>query len=81
MAERTLDDIASDVMKNETATKFQAAKDLQEYLRNPANSLQCENLDKLIDGLAAWVNSSNFKVSLSHSVRERSFKRYYCLEI
>ncbi|KAJ8035590.1 CLIP-associating protein 1 [Holothuria leucospilota] len=65
MAEKTLDDIANEVLKNETATKFQAAKDLQEYLRNPANSLQCENFDKLVDGLAAWVNSSNFKVSLN----------------
>lgn len=63
MSDRTLDDIADDVMKNETAIKYQAAKELQEYLRNPANSLQCENLDKLIDSLAAWVNSSNFKVS------------------
>ncbi|XP_071824889.1 CLIP-associating protein 1-like isoform X4 [Apostichopus japonicus] len=65
MSDRTLDDIADDVMKNETAIKYQAAKELQEYLRNPANSLQCENLDKLIDSLAAWVNSSNFKVSLN----------------
>lgn len=36
---------------------------LVDFLQNPVTSCTSENIDTLIDGLAAWVNSSNFKVS------------------
>ena len=62
MAERTLDDIASNVMKSDTVSRLHAAQELQEYLLDTSNSLQCDNMDRLVDALASWVNSSNFKV-------------------
>ena len=63
MAERTLDDIAVDVMKSDTVSRLNAAQELQEYLQDLANPVYCENFDRLVDALASWVNSSNFKVS------------------
>lgn len=36
---------------------------LVDFLQNPGTSCACDNIDRFIDGLAAWVNSSNFKVS------------------
>ncbi|XP_067933502.1 CLIP-associating protein 1-A-like [Watersipora subatra] len=37
---------------------------LVDFLQNPKSSCASDCLDRLIDGLAGWVNSSNFKVSL-----------------
>ncbi|XP_072174288.1 CLIP-associating protein 1-like [Diadema setosum] len=64
MAGKSLDDIVNDVMKQDTSAKFQASEDLQNYLQDVDKPLQCENIDRLIDALAGWVNSSNFKISL-----------------
>ncbi|XP_041459145.1 CLIP-associating protein 1-A-like isoform X5 [Lytechinus variegatus] len=64
MAGKTLDDIFNDVLKQDTTSKFQASEDLQNYLQDNKNSLHCDNMDRLVDALAGWVNSSNFKISL-----------------
>ncbi|XP_030829292.1 CLIP-associating protein 1-A isoform X5 [Strongylocentrotus purpuratus] len=64
MAGKTLDDIFNDVLKQDTTSKFQASEDLQNYLQDNENSMHCDNMDRLVDALAGWVNSSNFKISL-----------------
>ena len=61
---KTLDDIVEDVLKQDTSSKFQASEDLQDYLQDTSKPLHCENFDRLVDALAGWVNSSNFKVFL-----------------
>ncbi|XP_072024404.1 LOW QUALITY PROTEIN: CLIP-associating protein 1-like [Amphiura filiformis] len=65
MAERTLDDIANDVMKPDTVSRLNAAQELQDYLQDTSKPVYCENFDRLVDDLASWVNSSNFKISLA----------------
>uniref|UniRef100_A0A8B9TK17 Cytoplasmic linker associated protein 2 n=1 Tax=Anas platyrhynchos TaxID=8839 RepID=A0A8B9TK17_ANAPL len=56
------------VQQKDVGRRLQVGQELLEYLRDPAASPDVEQdpqrLDKVIDELAAWVNSSNFKVSL-----------------
>ena len=40
---------------------------LVEFLQNPTSSCKSDRTDRIIDGLAAWVNSSNFKVGTTIS--------------
>ena len=65
MAEKTLEQIANEVMKTDTVSRLHAAQELQEYLQDTTKPVYCENFDRLVDALASWVNSSNFKVSLN----------------
>jgi CLIP-associating protein 1/2 len=64
MADVALDDIALQILKQDAPSRLQASHDLQMYLSDEDRLLVCENFDRLVDGLVAWVNCSNFKVSL-----------------
>ncbi|KAM6339031.1 CLIP-associating protein 2 isoform 3-T3 [Podargus strigoides] len=56
------------VQQKDVGRRLQVGQELREYLRHPAGSPDVEQdpqrLDKVIDELTAWVNSSNFKVAL-----------------
>ncbi|XP_006819819.1 CLIP-associating protein 1-B-like, partial [Saccoglossus kowalevskii] len=59
-----LDEVTIVVLQQDFHKRHQIGQELLEYLQNPANSLECENVGQLIDGLAHWVSASNYKVSL-----------------
>ena len=63
MADLTLDEIAAQIMKQDTHSRLQASHDFQMHLSDESNPLVCESFDRLVDGLVGWVNCSNFKVS------------------
>ncbi|XP_065521490.1 CLIP-associating protein 2 isoform X9 [Lathamus discolor] len=56
------------VQQKDVARRMQVGQELLEYLSDPARCSEVEQdlqrLDKVIDELTAWVNSSNFKVAL-----------------
>uniref|UniRef100_A0A8B9IND7 CLIP-associating protein 1 n=1 Tax=Anser cygnoides TaxID=8845 RepID=A0A8B9IND7_ANSCY len=59
----------SQVQQKDVGRRLQVGQELLEYLRDPAASPDVEQdpqrLDRVIDELAAWVNSSNFKFVLA----------------
>ncbi|XP_035172078.1 CLIP-associating protein 2 isoform X41 [Oxyura jamaicensis] len=63
-----MDHFCQQVQQKDVGRRLQVGQELLEYVRDPAASPDVEQdpqrLDKVIDELAAWVNSSNFKVSL-----------------
>ncbi|XP_061598538.1 CLIP-associating protein 2 isoform X17 [Cololabis saira] len=56
------------VLQKDVTRRLQVGQDLIDYLADPQRSADVEQdksrLDKTIDELAGWVNSSNFKVAL-----------------
>ncbi|XP_032242653.2 CLIP-associating protein 1-A isoform X3 [Nematostella vectensis] len=60
-----LDEILSAVWSQDTQKRLRAAEDLSNYLNDPSNDIVFHGYERLIDGLVGWVNSSNFRVSLS----------------
>ncbi|XP_061214443.1 CLIP-associating protein 2 isoform X17 [Neopsephotus bourkii] len=56
------------VQQKDVARRMQVGQELLEYLSDPARCSEVEQdlqrLDKVIDELTTWVNSSNFKVAL-----------------
>ncbi|XP_030350843.1 CLIP-associating protein 2 isoform X39 [Strigops habroptila] len=56
------------VQQKDVARRMQVGQELLEYLSDPARCSDVEQdlqrLDKVIDELTTWVNSSNFKVAL-----------------
>ncbi|XP_033917861.1 CLIP-associating protein 2 isoform X5 [Melopsittacus undulatus] len=56
------------VQQKDVARRMQVGQELLEYLNDPARCSEVEQdlqrLDKVIDELTAWVNSSNFRVAL-----------------
>ena len=63
MASQTLDDFLPNVVTQDTRKRLQAYEKLVPYLENERSSLYCEETDKFVDGLAGWINSSNYKVT------------------
>ncbi|KAF6018412.1 CLASP1 [Bugula neritina] len=59
-----LDKFYNGIVTQDNKLRTTTYSQLTDFLQNPSSSVSSENLDKLIDGLANWVNSSNFKVSL-----------------
>lgn len=49
---------------NKPDTKFRQTlgQDLLNYLAEPSNSIHCQDIGQLIDGLIPWMHSSNYKV-------------------
>ncbi|XP_063262106.1 CLIP-associating protein 2 isoform X9 [Prinia subflava] len=68
MEPASMDYFCEQVQQKDVGRRMQVGQELLEYLGDPARSPDVEQdqqrLDKVIDELAAWVNSSNFKVSL-----------------
>ncbi|KAM8767152.1 CLIP-associating protein 2 isoform 6-T6 [Acanthopagrus schlegelii] len=56
------------VVQKDVTRRLQVGQDLIDYLNDPQRSLDVEQdksrLDKTVDELTGWVNSSNFKVAL-----------------
>ncbi|CAL1546836.1 unnamed protein product [Lymnaea stagnalis] len=63
----TLEDFIEGVMTQDTKKRLQTHAELIPFLSDPRSSLECQefNVDQLVEGLANWVKSSNFKVSLN----------------
>ncbi|XP_074698225.1 CLIP-associating protein 2 isoform X20 [Strix aluco] len=63
-----MDYFCDQVQQKDVGRRMQVGQELLEYLGDPARSPDVEQdqqrLDKVIDELTAWVNSSNFKVAL-----------------
>uniref|UniRef100_A0A3B3SJT9 Uncharacterized protein n=1 Tax=Paramormyrops kingsleyae TaxID=1676925 RepID=A0A3B3SJT9_9TELE len=72
------------VLQKDVTRRLQVGQDLIDYLNDPQRSPDVEQdkprLDKTIDELTGWVNSSNYKVScfrdvaLFFSAERRRFK-------
>ena len=50
------------IRTQDTHKRLKLAIELGSYLRSP--SLNVHDVDLLVDGLVAWISSSNFKVGL-----------------
>ncbi|NXG15387.1 CLAP2 protein, partial [Grallaria varia] len=63
-----MDYFCEQVQQKDVGRRIQVGQELLEYLSDPLRSPDVEQdqqrLDKVIDELTAWVNSSNFKVAL-----------------
>ncbi|NXE20471.1 CLAP2 protein, partial [Ardeotis kori] len=63
-----MDYFCDQVQQKDVGRRMQVGQELLEYLSEPARSPDLEQdqqrLDKVIDELTGWVNSSNFKVAL-----------------
>ncbi|XP_030300317.1 CLIP-associating protein 2 isoform X7 [Calypte anna] len=63
-----MDYFCDQVQQKDVGRRMQVGQELLEYLNDPAKSPDVEQdqqrLDKVIDELTGWVNSSNFKVAL-----------------
>ncbi|NXL62913.1 CLAP2 protein, partial [Chordeiles acutipennis] len=63
-----MDYFCNQVQQKDVGRRMQVGQELLEYLGDPARSSDLEQdqqrLDKVIDELTGWVNSSNFKVAL-----------------
>ncbi|XP_064362536.1 CLIP-associating protein 2 isoform X7 [Dromaius novaehollandiae] len=63
-----MDYFCGQVQQKDVGRRMQVGQELLEYLGDPGRSADLEQdqqrLDKVIDELAGWVNSSNFKVAL-----------------
>ncbi|KAK2565032.1 CLIP-associating protein 1 [Acropora cervicornis] len=60
-----LEGILAAVSTQDTQKRLKAAEDLSNYLSEPSNGIEFIGFDKLLDGLVGWVNSSNFRLSLT----------------
>ena len=58
----SLDVFLPNVVTQDTRKRLQAHGELVSYLRDPSNSTNCEELDRIVDGLTSWISSSNYKV-------------------
>ncbi|NXV76150.1 CLAP1 protein, partial [Atlantisia rogersi] len=63
-----MDYFCDQVQQKDVGRRMQVGQELLEYLSDPVRSSDLEQdqqrLDKVIDELTGWVNSSNFKVRL-----------------
>lgn len=59
-----LEGIVASVWSQDTQRRLKAAEELSNYLSQPSNDIEFGGYEKLIDGLVAWVNSSNFRVRI-----------------
>lgn len=63
-----MDYFCDQVPQKDVGRRMQVGQEFLEYLNDPSVSTDLEQdqqrLDKVIDDLTGWVNSSNYKVSL-----------------
>ncbi|NXQ34799.1 CLAP2 protein, partial [Alaudala cheleensis] len=68
MEPASMDYFCEQVQQKDVGRRMQVGQELLEYLGDPARSTDVEQdqqrLDKVIDELTTWINSSNFKVAL-----------------
>ncbi|XP_052252616.1 CLIP-associating protein 1-like isoform X3 [Dreissena polymorpha] len=61
----TLTDFLPNVTTQDTKKRQQCYETLSRYLSDPRSSLECDDNDAFMTGLAAWVTCSNFKISMN----------------
>lgn len=55
--------LLADVLKTDTHVRVQVAEELTEWMRGEDNDPESfPELERLVEGLAQWMGSSNFKV-------------------
>ena len=59
---QSLDYFIPNVLTSDTHKRIQAHTEIVPYLQDVHSSLYCEDMDRLVDGLASWVSHSNYKV-------------------
>ena len=59
-----MDDFASQLSTTDTKKKISVGQEIIDYLGQPENPADCEDLGSFIDALVPWMQSSNFKVRL-----------------
>ncbi|XP_008196426.1 CLIP-associating protein isoform X5 [Tribolium castaneum] len=60
---KDLDGFIPHLSKADTRFRLQVGTDLLAFLAEPSNSVYCQDIGLLIDGLIPWMQSSNYKVS------------------
>ena len=61
----SLNDMVLQLSTNDTKKKLSIGQDIIDYLGNPDNSVECDDLGSFIDTLVPFMQSSNFKVGNS----------------
>ena len=57
-----MDNFAVHLSTTDTKKKLSIGQDIIDYLGQPENPTDCEDLGGFIDALVPWMQSSNFKV-------------------
>ncbi|KAK4826905.1 hypothetical protein QYF61_012497 [Mycteria americana] len=74
-----MDYFCDQVQQKDVGRRMQVGQELLEYLSDPARSPDLEQdqqrLDKVIDELTGWVNSSNFKILRSEKKESSEIKK------
>ena len=65
-AKRTMEArLLANVLQTDTHKRLAAAEEISEYLKKDDTNLdEFAEMDRFVSALAAWMGSSNFKVSL-----------------
>ena len=58
-----MDDFAVHLTTTDTKKKLSVGQEIIDYLSQPDNPVECEDLGSFVDALVPWMQSSNFKVS------------------
>ncbi|XP_078662436.1 CLIP-associating protein 1-B-like isoform X34 [Branchiostoma floridae x Branchiostoma belcheri] len=67
MADGEFEGFVDDVLGKDTTKRLAVAEVLVTYLQDHSSPLPADSalMDRLVDGLAAWLNTSNFKICLN----------------
>lgn len=57
-----LDGFLPHLGKPDTKFRQTLGGDLLNYLSDPSNSIVCQDIGQMVDGLIPWMQSSNYKV-------------------
>lgn len=60
-----LDDFMESVCSKDTNMRLDVFARLEDFLKNENSDLGCADTIKFCDAILAWVNSSNFKISIN----------------
>ena len=58
-----MEDFIPLLITTDTRKRIAIGGDILNYLADPQNSLQCDDIGVVIDGIVPWMQNSNFKVS------------------
>jgi hypothetical protein len=61
----SLDDFVDSVTSKDTNVRLDVHARLEEYLRNEHSRPHCTDLGKFCEAILAWINCSNFKISIN----------------
>ncbi|KAK2159527.1 hypothetical protein LSH36_151g02038 [Paralvinella palmiformis] len=59
---QSLDYFLPSVQTQDTRKRLAIYEEIADYLRDDSSNIALDDVDKLVDGLASWVTSSNYKV-------------------